>query len=287
MWSGWGHWPLPLPMARCGLSSGAGIAAAGAEGHQLPRRARRSSSASDGELCQRHGRPHPLGLGAKAAPAANPAGMSASKRTTSSSTTATTGKLSTVSTSTFMASTVSGGSTDDGYVEDGHILESPNLRIFTFAELRSACKNFKPETVLGEGGFGKVYKGWIDVNPAKGSTAMVVAVKKLNPESVQGMEQWQSEVNFLGRISHPNLVRLLGYCMEDNELLLVYEFMAKGSLENHLFRRGAIYEPLPWSLRLKILIGAARGLAFLHSSEKQIIYRDFKAQYPIRFSLYY
>lgn len=117
--------------------------------------------------------------------------MSASKRTTSSSTTATTGKLSTVSTSTFMASTVSGGSTDDCYEEGGHILESPNLRIFTFAELRGACKNFKPETVLGEGGFGKVYKGWIDVNPAKGSTAMVVAVKKLNPESVQGMEQWQ------------------------------------------------------------------------------------------------
>ena len=218
----------------------------------------------------------PWGWGAKPA-AANPAGMSASKRTTSSSTTATTGKLSTVSTSTFMASTVSGGSTDDCYEEGGHILESPNLKIFTFAELRGACKNFKPETVLGEGGFGKVYKGWIDVNPAKGSTAMVVAVKKLNPESVQGMEQWQSEVNFLGRISHPNLVKLLGYCMEDNELLLVYEFMAKGSLENHLFRRGAIYEPLPWSLRLKILIGAARGLAFLHSSERQIIYRDFKA----------
>ncbi|VAI93964.1 unnamed protein product [Triticum turgidum subsp. durum] len=220
----------------------------------------------------------PWGWGAKPAAAANPAGMSASKRTTSSSTTATTGKLSTVSTSTFMASTVSGGSTDDCYEEEGgHILESPNLRIFTFAELRGACRNFKPETVLGEGGFGKVYKGWIDVNPAKGSTAMVVAVKKLNPESVQGMEQWQSEVNFLGRISHPNLVKLLGYCMEDNELLLVYEFMAKGSLENHLFRRGAIYEPLPWSLRLKILIGAARGLAFLHSSERQIIYRDFKA----------
>ncbi|KAI4974139.1 hypothetical protein ZWY2020_047419 [Hordeum vulgare] len=103
----------------------------------------------------------------------------------------TTGKLSTVSTSTFMASTVGGGSTDDGYVEDGHILDSPNLRIFTFAELSGACNNFKPETVLGEGGFGKVYKGWIDVNSAKGSAAMVVAVKKLNPESVQGMEQWQ------------------------------------------------------------------------------------------------
>lgn len=204
-------------------------------------------------------------------------GMSASKRTSSSSTT--TGKLSTISTSTFMPSTVSGVSTDDGYPE-GEILESPNLRIFTFAELKSATKNFRPETVLGEGGFGKVYKGWVDekaMNPSKMSTGGVIAVKKLNSESVQGMEQWQSEVNFLGRISHPNLVKLLGYCMEDNELLLVYEYMAKGSLENHLFRRGAVYEPLPWSLRLKILMGAARGLAFLHSSERQVIYRDFKA----------
>ncbi|CAM0908598.1 unnamed protein product [Alopecurus aequalis] len=211
----------------------------------------------------------PWGWGAKRDAANNPAGMSASKRTTSSSTT---GKLSAAS--TFMPSTVSGGSTDDGGYTEGEMLESPNLRIFTFAELKSATRNFRPETVLGEGGFGKVHKGWIDVNPSKGSTAMVVAVKKLNPESVQGMEQWQSEVNFLGRISHPNLVKLLGYCMEDNELMLVYEFMAKGSLENHLFR---IYEPLSWSLRLKILIGAARGLAFLHSSERQVIYRDFKA----------
>ncbi|KAF2937119.1 hypothetical protein DAI22_03g026500 [Oryza sativa Japonica Group] len=85
-----------------------------------------------------------------------------------------------------------------------------------------------------------------------------------------------SEVNFLGRLVHPNLVKLLGYCKEERELLLVYEFMPKGSLENHLFRRGA-FDPLSWSLRLKIAIGAARGLAFLHSSERQIIYRDFKA----------
>ncbi|CAN4105434.1 unnamed protein product [Withania somnifera] len=106
---------------------------------------------------------------------------------------------------------------------------------------------------------------------------MVVAIKKLNSESMQGFEEWQAEVNFLGRLSHPNLVKLLGYCWEDKELLLVYEFMPKGSLENHLFRRSTAIEPLSWKLRLKIAIGAARGLAFLHSSEKQIIYRDFKA----------
>ncbi|THU71753.1 hypothetical protein C4D60_Mb04t04800 [Musa balbisiana] len=127
---------------------------------------------------------------------------------------------------------------------------------------------------------GRRVQGWVEektLNPVKSGIGMVVAVKKLNPESMQGLEQWQSEVNFLGRLSHPNLVKLLGYCLEDKELLLVYEYMAKGSLENHLFRKGLAYEPLSWSLRLKIAIGAARGLAFLHTSEKQVIYRDFKA----------
>lgn len=87
----------------------------------------------------------------------------------------------------------------------------------------------------------------------------------------------QSEVNFLGRLSHPNLVKLLVYCWEDKELLLVYEFMQKGSLENHLFGRGSAVQPLRWDIRLKILPGAARGLEFLHTSEKHVIYRDFKA----------
>ncbi|KAJ1298947.1 hypothetical protein BS78_01G493300 [Paspalum vaginatum] len=162
----------------------------------------------------------------------------------------------------------------------GRVLEAPRLREFTLAELRAATRGFKPEMVLGEGGFGRVYKGWVDertLNPAKSSTGVIVAVKKLNPESVQGLQEWQSEVNFLGKLSHPNLVKLLGYCGEDRELLLVYEFMSKGSLENHLFRRGGNLEALSWSRRLKIAIGAARGLAFLHSSEKQVIYRDFKA----------
>lgn len=163
---------------------------------------------------------------------------------------------------------------------DGKILPTPNIKIFTYAELRTATRNFRPDVVLGEGGFGKVYKGWIDEkghNPVKSGTGKVIAVKKLNPESLQGLEEWQSEVNFLGRLSHPNLVKLLGYCVEEKDLLLVYEFMSKGSLENHLFRRGAAFQPLSWILRLKIAIGAARGLAFLHTSEKQVIYRDFKA----------
>ncbi|XP_047169222.1 probable serine/threonine-protein kinase PIX13 isoform X3 [Vigna umbellata] len=87
----------------------------------------------------------------------------------------------------------------------------------------------------------------------------------------------QSEITFLGTVSHPNLVKLLGYCCDDVEFLLVYEFMPKGSLETHLFWRNTNTEPLSWDTRLKIAIGAARGLAYLHTSDKQIIYRDFKA----------
>ncbi|XBI57708.1 hypothetical protein VPH35_039052 [Triticum aestivum] len=187
--------------------------------------------------------------------------------------------MSSVTTRSTSASTSAGGGVPEGAEPEGRILEAPNLRIFTFAELRAATRNFKPDTLLGEGGFGQVYKGWVDektMNPARSGTGMAIAVKKLNQESLQGLEEWQCEVNFLGRISHPNLVRLLGYCLEDRELLLVYEFMAKGSLENHLFRSGSV-QPIPWGLRLRIAIDAARGLAFLHSSEKHVIYRDFKA----------
>ncbi|KAL8160742.1 hypothetical protein V2J09_002279 [Rumex salicifolius] len=157
---------------------------------------------------------------------------------------------------------------------NGEILEAPNMRTFSYSELKSATKGFKIDTVLGEGGFGKVYKGWIDDKLKTGSKA-VVAIKKLNSQSLQGFEQWQSEINFLGSLSHPNLVRLIGYCWEDKELLLVYEYMAKGSLENHLFRKSA--EPLAWERRISIALGAARGLAFLHNLDNQIIYRDFKA----------
>ncbi|ESW08015.1 hypothetical protein PHAVU_009G011400 [Phaseolus vulgaris] len=149
---------------------------------------------------------------------------------------------------------------------------------YTLDELKSTTRNFRPDTVLGEGGFGRVFKGWIDKNtfkPSRVGVGIPVAVKKSNPDSLQGLQEWKSEVQFLGKLSHPNLVKLIGYCWEDNQFLLVYEYMQKGSLESHLFRRGP--EPLSWDIRLKIAIGAARGLAFLHTSEKSVIYRDFKS----------
>ncbi|KAJ3701895.1 hypothetical protein LUZ61_005600 [Rhynchospora tenuis] len=151
------------------------------------------------------------------------------------------------------------------------------LRKFTFQELKSATRNFRPESLLGEGGFGCVFKGWIEENgtaPVKPGTGLTVAVKTLNHDGLQGHKEWVAEVNFLGNLQHPNLVKLIGYCIEDDQRLLVYEFMPRGSLENHLFRRSM---PLPWATRMKIALGAAKGLAFLHEeAERPVIYRDFK-----------
>ncbi|KAK9990008.1 hypothetical protein SO802_024993 [Lithocarpus litseifolius] len=130
-------------------------------------------------------------------------------------------------------------SVDDSY-PDGKILEAPSLKAFSFTDLKTATNRFKSDSVLGEGGFGKVFKGWVDektLAPSNSCTGMAVAIKKWNPESMQAFQEWKSEVYFLGRLSHPNLIRLLGYCQEDKELLLVYEFMSEGSLDKHLFRR--------------------------------------------------
>ncbi|XP_047095570.1 probable serine/threonine-protein kinase PBL3 isoform X2 [Lolium rigidum] len=158
---------------------------------------------------------------------------------------------------------------------EGEILSSPYLKAFLFGDLKNATKNFRPESLIGEGGFGCVYKGWIDeqtLAPSKPGTGMVVAVKKLKPEGFQGHKEWLTEVDYLGQLHHQNLVKLIGYCSDGDNRLLVYELMPKGSLENHLFRH-----PLPWGIRLKVAIGAARGLSFLHDDENQVIYRDFKA----------
>ncbi|KAH6805879.1 protein kinase 1B [Perilla frutescens var. frutescens] len=162
---------------------------------------------------------------------------------------------------------------------EGEILQSSNLKSFSFSDLKSATRNFRPDSVLGEGGFGSVFKGWIDEQTLAASrpgSSMVVAVKRLNQEGWQGHKEWLAEINYLGQLRHHNLVKLIGYCLEDDHRLLVYEFMPKGSMENHLFRRGSYFQPLSWSLRMKIALGAARGLAFLHNAETTVIYRDFK-----------
>ncbi|WMV13946.1 hypothetical protein MTR67_007331 [Solanum verrucosum] len=160
---------------------------------------------------------------------------------------------------------------------DSQISQHPNLRIFSFSELKAATRKFSNDTVLGEGSFGKVYKGCLAESPSSKNDRTLIAVYKLNSESFEGFKVLQSEVSILGRLSHPNLVKLLGYFQEDKELMLVYEFMRKGSLNNHLFGSRSAALSLPWNVRVQIVIAAGRGLAFLHASEKQIIYRNFKA----------
>ncbi|KAL2903434.1 putative serine/threonine-protein kinase PBL15 [Bienertia sinuspersici] len=150
----------------------------------------------------------------------------------------------------------------------------PDLIDFQLSELKAITQNFSRSFLLGEGGFGKVHKGYVDDNFKSGLKAQAVAVKHLDIEGLQGHKEWLSEVIFLGQLKHQNLVRLIGYCCEEEERLLVYEFMPRGSLENHLFKR--LSSSLPWGSRLKIAIGAAKGLAFLHGAETPIIYRDFK-----------
>ncbi|OAY57893.1 probable serine/threonine-protein kinase PBL18 [Manihot esculenta] len=153
-----------------------------------------------------------------------------------------------------------------------------NLKSFSFSELKNATKNFRSETFLGEGGFGCVFKGWLDENtlaPTKPGTGIVVAVKRLKAESFQGHKEWLAEVNYLGQLRHGNLVKLIGYCAESENRLLVYEFMPKGSLECHLFRKRDL--PLPWATRMRIAIDVARGLSFLHGLNANVIYRDLKA----------
>ncbi|XP_034887413.1 probable serine/threonine-protein kinase PBL9 isoform X3 [Populus alba] len=162
---------------------------------------------------------------------------------------------------------------------EGEILQSTNLKSFSFSDLKMATRNFRPDSVVGEGGFGSVFKGWIDeqsFSAAKPGTGIVIAVKRLNQDGFQGHKEWLAEVNYLGQFYHPHLVKLIGYCLEDEHRLLVYEFMPRGSLENHLFRRGSYFQPLSWNLRMKVALGAAKGLAFLHCAETQVIYRDFK-----------
>nr|XP_016514903.1 PREDICTED: protein kinase 2B, chloroplastic-like [Nicotiana tabacum] len=122
---------------------------------------------------------------------------------------------------------------------ESEILSSPYLRALLLSELAKATNNFHRDCLLGEGGFGYVYKGWLceeTLTASRPGSGLVVAVKKLKPRGLQGHKEWLSEVNYLGQLRHPNLVKLIGFCLEGENRLLVYEFMPRGSLENHLFR---------------------------------------------------
>ncbi|XP_041002588.1 receptor-like protein kinase FERONIA [Juglans microcarpa x Juglans regia] len=149
-------------------------------------------------------------------------------------------------------------------------LQSHHCRNFLLVEIRVATRNFDEKLVIGSGGFGIVYKGYID----GGSTT--VAIKRLNASSKQGVREFWTEIELLSQLRHVHLVPLIGYCEDQGEMILVYDFMARGTLREHLHKTKN--PPFPWKRRLQICIGAARGLEYLHCGAKNtIIHRDVKS----------
>lgn len=146
-----------------------------------------------------------------------------------------------------------------------------SAQVFSYKELAAATDNFNANCILGEGGFGRVYKGHFE------RTDQVVAIKQLDRNGLQGNREFFSELLMLSMVQNPNLVKLIGYCADGDQRILVYEFLSNGSLESHLLDLSQGKEPLDWDTRMKIAIGAARGLEFLHEADPPIIYRDFKA----------
>ncbi|KAI4378100.1 hypothetical protein MLD38_015633 [Melastoma candidum] len=142
---------------------------------------------------------------------------------------------------------------------------------YTFRELASATKNFRQECLLGEGGFGRVYKGTL------AGTGQVVAVKQLDRHGLQGNQEFLTEVMALSQLHHENLVELVGYCADGEQRLLVFEYLSGGSLVDHLFDIGEDKKPLDWLARMRIAFSAAQGLEYLHDkADPPVIYRDFK-----------
>eukprot|EP00249_Psilotum_nudum_P011616 c23277_g3_i2 orf=334-1959(-) len=142
---------------------------------------------------------------------------------------------------------------------------------YTLRDLEVATEGFSKENVLGEGGYGIVYKGQL-------ADGTLIAVKNLLNNLDQAEKEFRVEVETIGRVRHKNLVRLLGYCVEGTLRMLVYEYVDNGNLEQWLHGSLGKARPLPWEARMKIILGAAKGLAYLHEAlEPKVIHRDIKA----------
>ncbi|CAH1418869.1 unnamed protein product [Lactuca virosa] len=154
-------------------------------------------------------------------------------------------------------------------------LQTQVCQRFSLSEIQIATQDFNEHLVIGRGGFGKVYKGAIKI----GLNDVVAAIKRLHVDSCQGASEFWAEVEMLSRLRHCNLASLLGYCNEGEEMIVVYEYMPLGTLESFLHKK-PVTSSHSWLLLLKICIGAARGLDYLHTgtgTKQGIIHRDVKS----------
>ncbi|KAG7961506.1 hypothetical protein I3843_09G020700 [Carya illinoinensis] len=165
------------------------------------------------------------------------------------------------------------GSRNSSGMGESHVIEAGNL-IISVQVLRNVTNNFAPENELGRGGFGVVYKGELD-------DGTKIAVKRMEAGIItsKGLDEFQSEIAVLSKVRHRHLVSLLGYSIEGNERILVYEYMPQGALSKHLFHWKSVkLEPLSWKRRLNIALDVARGMEYLHSMAHQsFIHRDLKS----------
>ncbi|CAN6242082.1 unnamed protein product [Urochloa humidicola] len=149
------------------------------------------------------------------------------------------------------------------------LMKIDGVKDFTFRQLSHGTNDFSESAVIGRGGYGKVYRGVL-------ADGTVVAVKRAQKGSLQGSKEFFTEIELLSRLHHRNLVPLLGYCDEEDEQMLVYEFMSNGTLREHLSVRAE--DPLDFPTRLRIALGSSRGILYLHTeADPPIFHRDIKA----------
>ncbi|KAM5563029.1 putative receptor-like protein kinase [Rosa sericea] len=154
--------------------------------------------------------------------------------------------------------------------EKAEEIKSTEALQFEFRCIRAATNNFSEANKLGRGGFGTVYRGILLDDKD-------IAVKRLSRDSAQGDLEFKTEVSLVARLQHRNLVRLLGFCLEKNEKILVYEFVPNASLDQFIFDQ-VKRTHLDWDIRYKIIVGIGRGLLYLHEDSRlKIIHRDLKA----------
>uniref|UniRef100_A0A5B7ANY1 non-specific serine/threonine protein kinase n=1 Tax=Davidia involucrata TaxID=16924 RepID=A0A5B7ANY1_DAVIN len=153
--------------------------------------------------------------------------------------------------------------------DSGGAPQLKGARWFSYDELKKCTNHFSERNEIGSGGYGKVYRGML-------SGGQVVAIKRAQQGSMQGGLEFKTEIELLSRVHHKNLVGLVGFCFEQGEQMLVYEFMPKGTLRESLSGRSGIH--IDWKRRLRIALGSARGLAYLHElANPPIIHRDVKS----------